>query len=439
MQILTENTCKTPIPKNLNIKTTEMLHEHILHFGTDKLYYYIKKNMIMKNAFREARETAASCIKCQKTKYYNRSSEGRQYFNLPTDINQMVSVDIFGSLPASTFGHKYVIATTDIFSKAISLFPSKRITAKAIANIIEKKYLSTNEPPTIMVSDGGKQFDSSCWEQLCKKYRCISRLTSPHNHQSNPIERFMKELGRVLRANCANKHSSWEKWLKPATMGEMAKTCYNSLVHKSTKIAPAKLQKNKDILQLPFSLGAKYQNNGQEKIEIQKIFQNLIKSALERNKRHQSKRKPVSYKIGQQVLKKVHKLSNKFKKQARKLFNIYDGPFEIKSIPHENSYTLTDKGKILGNYNARQLRPLRERKIINIHSCPKGKNTPSICLAIGNKKFTAILDTGASCSAISEKIVHQLIFYKAKDMKISKYKTSIQGISGKATKNNYKI
>ena len=51
IKILTENRWKTPIPKKLNVKTTEMLHEHILHFGTDKLYCYIKENMLMKNAY----------------------------------------------------------------------------------------------------------------------------------------------------------------------------------------------------------------------------------------------------------------------------------------------------------------------------------------------------------------------------------------------------
>ena len=89
IKILTENRWKnppSPITKKLNVKTTEMLNEHILHFGADKLYYYIKENMLMKNAYREAKETAASCIECQKTKYYNKPTEGRQYFDLPIQI-----------------------------------------------------------------------------------------------------------------------------------------------------------------------------------------------------------------------------------------------------------------------------------------------------------------------------------------------------------------
>ena len=152
---------------------------------------------------------------------------------------------------------------TDIFSKAINLFPSKRITAKTISNIIEK-YFQSNDARTIMVSDGGKQFDSDAWRKLGGKYKCISRLTSPQNHQPNRIERFMKELGRVFRANCNKNHSSWEKWLKPLEV------CYKSQVHKSTKMAPAKIQ-NKNMLRIPCALGAQIDKQDQEKVEIKQV------------------------------------------------------------------------------------------------------------------------------------------------------------------------
>ena len=168
-----------------------MLHEHILHFGTDKLYYYSKENMLIKNPYREARETEASCIQCIKTKYYNKPTEGQQYIDLPTDTNHMIPVDIFGPLASQTFGYKYIIAMTDTFFKAIHLFRSKRVIAKTILNIIEK-YFKCNDALTIMVLDGEKHFDSDAWEKLCRIYKRITRFTSPTITNQIQLKDFWK-------------------------------------------------------------------------------------------------------------------------------------------------------------------------------------------------------------------------------------------------------
>lgn len=173
----------------------------------------MKENFLMKNTYEVSREEAACCNHCQKTKYYTRPTEGRQYFDLPTDVRQIASVDLFGSLLTTKLGNIYIIVLQNLFSKFTRLFPIRRITALILCMTIERKFIAIYGKPKTFLTDQGKQFACKIWKKLGERNGCEIRTTSAHNHQSNPVEREMKEIGRVLRSSCSSKHTTWDKLL----------------------------------------------------------------------------------------------------------------------------------------------------------------------------------------------------------------------------------
>ena len=132
----------------------------------------------------------------------------------------------------------------------------------------------------MFISDGGKKFYCREWKQICKQYKCMRRLTSPHNHHSYPVERCMRKLGTILRAACSEIHSPWVKMFKPIEI------CYNFLVHKCTKIAPVKLHQNQERLEIPNGLGAQIDIKKRQKLIKKSVLDNLKASANKRNQQN---------------------------------------------------------------------------------------------------------------------------------------------------------
>ena len=58
--------------------------------------------------------------------------EGGYQFLKAEKPNELISVDFFGPLPASTAGTKYLFVVQDIFSKLVTLYPIKRATTEFV-------------------------------------------------------------------------------------------------------------------------------------------------------------------------------------------------------------------------------------------------------------------------------------------------------------------
>lgn len=58
---------------------------------------------------------------------------------------------------------------------------------------------------------------------------------------------------------------------------------------------------------------------------------------------------------------RIHRQSKKDKRQTKKIFMLYDGPYVIKEIIKPNVYLIADQeSEVVGVYNSRQIRPHRE-------------------------------------------------------------------------------
>lgn len=154
------------IPKKLEWELLNSVHKFLLHFGMDKVIGFAKKCFEIKNLERLTRDVVASYNTCIATKYYTRPTRGPEYYELPNDKDQTISLDIFGPLPKTRKNNKYIIVTMDQFSKLVKCFPVKNQKLQTIIDTLECKYFNTMRVPNTFVTDNGGQFLTDEWRDM---------------------------------------------------------------------------------------------------------------------------------------------------------------------------------------------------------------------------------------------------------------------------------
>ena len=153
------------------------------------------------------------CDLCQRVKYLSISMEGEYQFIPSAGPNDLVTVDYYGPLPMARGGNQYIFVMLDAFSKYVSLYTMKSATARMTLKKIFNNFIPKFGKPKRILSDHGTQFTAAlCKNQL--ESEGITVLYSSIRHpQSNPTERVMRELGRLFRTLCADKHAKWVEFV----------------------------------------------------------------------------------------------------------------------------------------------------------------------------------------------------------------------------------
>lgn len=330
-------------------------HEFYGHFGTLKTFKAMSETFCFSNMRRRVHTIVSKCDTCQRTKPLNRNYTGEMQPILPTRPLQLVACDVYGELPQGRAGTKFIFVVYDVFSKFVALYPIKKATTvillHKIRNFMEKFGQIEN-----ILQDNASQFRSSKWQTQLKDLKVNVKYVSKYHPASNPSERVMRELGRLFRAYCAEKHTSWTN-LVPTIQNWM-----NVTVNSSTNRTPFELMFNKKPTRIIEKLISFPSNDTMPKsIETIRVeaSEYLTKKAVERKKHFDKNCGRNNFSIGDFVLLRVHKLSNKEKRVTHKFFHLYDGPYEIIAIPTKNAFKLkhSETSVIEGPVNATDLRP----------------------------------------------------------------------------------
>lgn len=120
---------------------------------------------------------------------------------IASEVGELVAVDFFGPLPRSSGGATYVFVVLDVFFKFLKLYALRRATAVASIHKISTDFLKIIKP-AVLLSDHGPQFTSNTWINALQALNITPTFISIRHPASNPVERVMKELGRILRTYC---------------------------------------------------------------------------------------------------------------------------------------------------------------------------------------------------------------------------------------------
>ena len=245
------------------------------HFWFPKMNSYIE-------------ESVGNCKECLMF-----TSKNRKNKLIPQDMSsrnawEKVSVDLFGPMPDK----RHIVVAQDMVSR----FPAAKIVNKTDANHIVgalEDFYTNYGTPLIHRTDNGPPFNSQEFTQFSKNNGIEHEKTFPYHPQANPVEAFMKPLGKAMKAAHFNKQCK-------AKVLDKLLSSYRATPHSATGISPG------DIL---FRHGYCH-----DFPKVSDQSDKLVREALEhdgntkqdRNNKKNINRKNENYNIGDRVYTKNH-------------------------------------------------------------------------------------------------------------------------------------
>lgn len=338
------NKCVLCIPEDDVEFILHKFHDDNLHPGSNRLQRMLSNMISWRGMTREIKQYVRSCHKCQLNKSKPCAFSGPWQSIIPRGVGDLIAVDILGPLVASVYGYTCVLIIVDVFSKYSKLYGLRRATSTTCMNKV-RAYVNECGLPKRLLSDNGPQFRSVKWTRGLRDLGIKEVHTAMKNPQGNPSERYLKVVGECLRIACGEQHSSWAKYLMPVE--KFINLNYSEI----TEMVPMELQKE-ERYKLGIEKYIKYPPGREEtnwEVVIKQVRERLIRKVEKRNKRQKVKWK--EFEIGQDVLIRNDRISNKIKIRSSKLMSLYQGPGEVIRRIGINTYVVRmgksrKKGKV---------------------------------------------------------------------------------------------
>lgn len=347
---------KIMIPNTLIKDIILETHEKYGHFGINKIFNILKKIVYFRKMRQKITLYISTCCICQKTKFDRFTLAGLMQPILSNKPGELLSVDIYGPIPKTAYGHKYIFVVLDVFTKYTKFFPITKISGDKLSECILQKWIPLVGQPKKILSDNATYFKGSTWRVPLLQQGIQLIYTTLYNPSSNPVERIMQEIRRFMSVYCKNAHNKWNHYLN------FLEFCVNSTTHTSTGLSPNELLFRRpdntflhQLIQFP-------PTDQPQEINYQRIAQQqLSKAALQRKKYHDKRIKPIQFQQGQQVLLRSHKLSDALSKITKKFHYLYEGPYIIENLFQNNTAELINpkNNKNMGIHNFRNLKPYK--------------------------------------------------------------------------------
>ena len=171
--------------------------------------------------------------------------------------------------------------------------------------------------------------------------------TSVYHPSSNPAERVLREVGRLLRTYCHDQQRRWQEYL------EATEEFLNLAYHPAIGITPYSAMYERqppreiaDILEFP----------REHKYRFDKVqFCNKVAEDQEKRRKKYNKGmdKVIHYTVGEKVLLKNRELPSSLEGITKKLLLLYTGPYIVSKDNNNNTYEIKEisSSKVKGVFN----------------------------------------------------------------------------------------
>ncbi|KAG5870692.1 hypothetical protein JTB14_003890 [Gonioctena quinquepunctata] len=284
---------KLCVPQNQRRDIIFAHHKALGHFGKTKTYLHMRNMFYWPKILKHVGKIVAACNLCQKAKC---SPKSRGLLNpiITKKPGELVCLDMIGPLPQGRGGVTQILVIVDAFSKFVKLYALRRATSKAILNKIVKDYIPNVEKPECILSDNATQFTGELWKTTLGELGIRIKHISVYFPSGNITERYNKEIGRLLRSYCNEKHTKWP------TMLEFVEGCLNNIIDLTTGFTPSYVQTGMDQPN-PIDKYVKYPEVFERNLPLESVWElacTNLKSKAKRRADKANKKKPVEFEIG---------------------------------------------------------------------------------------------------------------------------------------------
>jgi hypothetical protein len=101
---------------------------------------------------------------------------------------QQWGLDFIGEIhPPSSGKHRWILTTTDYFTKWIEAIPTRNATDKVIINFLEENIFSRFGCPRKLITDNAQAFKYASMIEFCEKYNVTLAHSTPYYPQGNRV------------------------------------------------------------------------------------------------------------------------------------------------------------------------------------------------------------------------------------------------------------
>ncbi|GFV63247.1 retrovirus-related Pol polyprotein from transposon 412 [Trichonephila clavipes] len=154
-----------------------------------------------------------NCPDCIKYKASNQKPSGLLQTPVPAQRFETLAIDLFGPLPESKDGKRWILIIEDCTTKWVELFALPNATAKECAITLIEEVLLRYGIPRRLISDNGTQFVSTVMQQICYLLNIHQSLIPVYHPQANPVERKNRDMKPRLAILVQDKHDCWSEKL----------------------------------------------------------------------------------------------------------------------------------------------------------------------------------------------------------------------------------
>eukprot|EP00253_Pinus_taeda_P030423 PITA_30423 len=291
------------------------------------------------------------CQKCQ------RFAEKKRLAPLPLipafieESFKQWGLDFVGEInPPSNGQHKWVLTTTDYFTKWVEAILTKKVNDQVVMKFLEENIFSRFGCPIKIIIGNAQVFSSIEFVSFCRKYNVILSHSIAYHPQGNGlVESTNKTLMKILKKTIAENQKDWDSKLKLAlwvvretTKRSTGKSPFE-LVYGTQDLFPSQLLK----LVIAMIQEAKEEPNAlirrmHKVVELSesrdKVINNLIMYQSKMKGIFDKKAKEIDFKVGGLVLR--WNTRREYNGKHGKFDPLWYGPFRIIEAWANNTFFL---------------------------------------------------------------------------------------------------
>lgn len=369
---LDEEQAQLVVPKGQIPRILEEYHDSPLsgHYGIERTYQRIAARYFWPGMRRTIADHVAKCIDCQRYKASNLKPAGQLQTPVQAQRFEIVSIDLFGPLPDTQDGFRWIFIVEDNATRWVELFPLKIASAEQCARCLIDEVILRYGVPRRVVSDNGVQFVSAVMQQVSHCLGFKQSLIPAYHPPSNPVERKNRDLKVQLSILVHNDHTDWKDKL-PAIRFAM-----NTVKSQATGYSAAYLTFGRE-LRTPDDVSRDLRAIVENDNFVNQITPYLRSIAVtlrdardtheqeqDRNKKYADRklRPAPQYTTGDKVLVHSHTLSNTKKACTSKFTPKRDGPYVITKVVTPTTFEVASPHNLqqpVGKYHASALTPFK--------------------------------------------------------------------------------
>jgi hypothetical protein len=319
------------------------------HPGVERTIEKINRHYFWSTLRHDVRKHVRQCAECQ-----------RRF--------ETLAIDLYGPLPVTPDGKKWVFAVENTATRWMELFPLAKATAEACATCLVDEVNLRYGTPRKVISDNGSQFVSEVMQQTAYCLGIEQILTPVYYPAASPEERRNRELTVQLAIAVEKAHDRWSLALPSVRFA------INNTLHAALGKTPAFLCFGRELrtpLEAHHDLRAVLDNENfvSEITPHLRTMADILKDVRETYERQQDKVKKYAdlrrrpsppFEVGDRVLVDVHALSKASHSYTSKFAPRRDGPYVVVEKKGPVGYVVAavdDPDRPLGKYHVWALRP----------------------------------------------------------------------------------